>query len=378
MRLNAYESTFSMTGPVATACLDVSRDDESGARELELRWQALRDDLAQSGASDDALTRLEEAVLAPTGLPGGWGRVVAATGDRVLVDRVVPGRPRAHGWWGPMPHLMPVLEAESAAVTYLLARVDRTGADITVSARGEPVISATETVDGDDHHVRKVHAGGWSDLRYQHTVENVWESNAGEVADRIDRLAIEAAVDLVVVAGDVRATQLLQEAVSERTRERLHVLESGARNAGAADEPVTEQLTALREHVAAQRARGHVDAYLEQKGRGERAASGLAATVEALRRGQVEVLLVPQGWDDHEPAYVGDDPTLLALKSDELVSLGVREPVQAPVSDAVVRAAVGTDAQLVVVPDALLDMGGEPAAVLRFSDESTVHTSEEG
>jgi hypothetical protein len=378
MRLNAYDSAFATTGPVATACLDVSRDGESGARELELRWQALRDDLSQSGAADDVLTRLDEAVLAPTGLAGGWGRVVAATADRVLVDRVVPGRPRAHAWWDRLPHLMPLLEAESAAVTYLLAQVDRTGADITVSARGEPVISATESVEGEEHHVRKVHAGGWSDLRYQHTVENVWESNAGDVAARIDRLATEAAVDLVVVAGDVRATQLLRESVSERTRERLHVLDSGARNAGAADEPVTEQLTALREHTAAQRARGHVDTYLEQKGRGERAASGLAATVEALRRGQVEVLLVPQGWDDHEPAYLGDDPTLLGLKSDELVSLGVAEPVQAPVSDAVVRAAVGTDAQLVVVPEALLGMGGEPAAVLRFTDESTVHTSENG
>jgi hypothetical protein len=373
MRLDAFKEAFARPGPALSACLDVSKDDEAGQRELELRWEALREDLTESGAPAAALDRVGQLLTQDTGLGGGWGRVVVATADHVLVDRVFQGRPRAHGRWDELPHLMPLVNHISANVSHLLVVADRTGADISVSARGG---SWSETVEGDDNHIRKVHAGGWSELRYQHTVENVWEANAADVAARVDRLVTEAAVEIVAVAGDVRATQLLSDSVSTRTRELLHVLDGGGRNAGADEGSIREQLTALREHIALQRARQHVDTFLEEHGRAGRAASGLAATVDALRRGQVDVLLVPQGWDDHERAYFGPEAALLGLKSDDLVALGVREPRQAPVSDVVVRAAAGTDAELVVVPGHLLAMDGEPAAILRFADQSTMHDND--
>jgi hypothetical protein len=123
--------------------------------------------------------------------------------------------------------------------------------------------------------------------------------------------------------------------------------------------------------VAARRAASVVEVFLEQRDRGGRATAGLVATIDALRRAQVETLLVPPGWDEHEPAWFGPDPSLLGLKLDELTALGVQNPEQAPVVDVVLRAAAGTDARLVVVPEHLLPLEGEPAVLLRFTDPST-------
>lgn len=374
MHLATFAPAFSTPGPVATACLDVSRDSENGAVELELRWRALRGELAEQGAPDAALALVEERVMTEVGDSGGWGRAVAATAEDVLVDRLFPGRPRATGAWGPLPHLMPLLTAESAAVPYILVVADRVGADITVAAQGE---TSTESVEGEDFHIRKVKGGGWAQKRYFHGIENTWEANASDVAARIDRLVLESGAELVALAGDVRATQLVRDNVAERTRDLVHVLEGGGRADGAADDRLMDELTALRERRAFERVQGVVDVFVEQRERRGRAARGLAATVEALRRAQVDTLLVPPDWDDHEAAWFGPDPALLGLKMDDLTALGVENPQQGPVVDVIIRAAAGTDAQLVVVPDHLLPLDGEPAALLRFADESTAHTDKE-
>ena len=368
MHLGPFGDAFTRPGPVLTACLDISRDNESGATEHGLRWRALRADLVEQGATEPALALVEERLTQPVHEPGGWGRLVSATGEAVLVDRVFPGRPRAEGAWGALPHLMPLLTVESAAVPYILVQTDRVGADITVSARSG---SWSESIDGVEHQISKVNVGGWSHRRYHHGVENLWEKNAGDVAARIDRLVIETGAEVIGLAGDVRATQLVRDNIAERTRDLVHVLEGGGRSDGASDERLRAEMTSLTENVAARRAASVVEVFLEQRDRGGRATAGLVATIDALRRAQVETLLVPPGWDEHEPAWFGPDPTLLGLKLDELTALGVQNPEQAPVVDVVLRAAAGTDARLVVVPEHLLPLEGEPAVLLRFTDPST-------
>lgn len=368
MHLGQFSSAFDPPGPVVTACLDVSRDNESGATQLDLRWRALRADLAEQGANEAALGVIEQRLLQPVHEPGGRGRLVAAADDAVLVDRVFPGRPRAEGALGALPHLMPLLTVEAAAVPYILVETDRIGADITVSTGSG---AWSESVDGTDHHIRKVNVGGWAHRRYHEGVEDRWDKNAGQVAARIDRLAVETGAELVALAGDVRATQLVRDNVSERTSHLVHVLAGGGRSEGASDERLDAALSSLTERLAAERAASAAAAYLEQRESGGRAATGLVATIEALRRAQVDTLLVPPGWDEHEPAWFGPEPSLLGLKLDELTALGVAAPQQAPVVDVVLRAAAGTDARLVVVPEDLLALEGEPAAVLRFADPST-------
>src|SRR4051794_26044755 len=147
MRMAGFGAAFETTEPVLSACLDVSRDGENAGNQLDLRWQALREELTEAGAPAAAVERAGELLTQGTGLAGSWGRVVAVTAERTLVDRVFPGRPRAHGRWGTLPHLMPVIEAASATIPYALVVADRTGADITVSARAG---DWSESVDGGD------------------------------------------------------------------------------------------------------------------------------------------------------------------------------------------------------------------------------------
>lgn len=156
MHLRAFGGAFAAQGPMVTACLDVTRDNENAAAELDLRWRALREELADQGAPPGALDVVEERLLREIGEAGEWGRAVAATATEVLVDRVFPGRPRPHGVWSRLPHLMPLFDAESAAVAYILVEVDRVGADITVSARAG---TWSQSVEGEDHHIRKVAVG---------------------------------------------------------------------------------------------------------------------------------------------------------------------------------------------------------------------------
>jgi hypothetical protein len=190
------------------------------------------------------------------------------------------------------------------------------------------------------------------------------------VAGRVDRLANSTQAGIVAIAGDRRAVTLLQEAVSERTRPLVRVLEGGGRGENPEGRLPILVEAVLEEH-AARRASAAAELFEAERGRTGRAAAGLRATVAALRRAQVETLLIPPDWVLDEPGWWGPDAVLLGLKSDDLEALGVSGPQQAPVDDLVIRAAVGTDAHVVMIPDQILPLDGEPAAILRFADAST-------
>src|SRR5215218_8083082 len=49
MRLNRYTDVYDAAGPVLTATLDVSRDNENGEVEVAARWRELRAQLADMG-----------------------------------------------------------------------------------------------------------------------------------------------------------------------------------------------------------------------------------------------------------------------------------------------------------------------------------------
>lgn len=366
MRLGSLRTAFDLPGPMLTACLDVSRNNESAAAEIELRWRALRDELADAGAPDAALDAAEERLLEVSTVPGDCGRCVVTTGSGVAEDHVLPGRrPQSAGRWGLLPHLLPVVEFESAQVAHVYVEVDRTGADISVHA---PLGEWSESVEGSTHQISKVNAGGWSQGRYEQRAENLWERNASEVAQRVDVLVRTTGAELLVVAGETRAAQLLEDALAERSREILRSSSARGRADGVSPEALAQSREALLEEYATARARSAVAEFLEQRGRDERAAAGLQQTMAALAQAQVELLLLPEAWDPDAVAWFGSDATQVALDRASLDQLGVEQPHEAPVADVVLRAAAGTDARVLVVPAPLLDLGNEPAAVLRWAD----------
>lgn len=356
--LAELREVFSAEAPILTACLDVSRDNEDGETEVALRWRALREELAAQGAPEDLLDSVGARLVEATGMPGGWGRTVVANADGILLDRLTPGRPQGYATWAALPRVLPVALADAMFVPHLAVRVDRTEAEITVSGRaGE----WSETVEGGDGGpVHKTNAGGWAHLRWQHRVEETWERHARDFADRIDRLTARIRPEVIVLEGDPREVGEVQRALPERSSGLVRVLDGG---------PVEAVLAAH----AAQRSRDVADRFAEEAGNQRRAAFGRADVVAALRRAQVDTLLLPPAWSAPDGAWFGTDPLLLGLTADDVRALGDPDPRQGPLDDVLLRALVGSDATLAVVEEHMLGLGGEPAALLRFADDATPH-----
>jgi hypothetical protein len=192
-----------------------------------------------------------------------------------------------------------LLAAAQAAVPHVAVLTDRTGADM--AARVADDVARTERVTGRvTPHIHKPHAGGWSEPRFQHRAEAIWESNASEVADALTRLVDQVRPRFVAVAGDVRALQLLHEQAPKRVRELLEVVggEYGSLEAVFAEADKLVAATVRADN------RALLDRFAEELGQRDRAADGAAATRAALGTGAGVRVLDPAAGPGQAPAGV--------------------------------------------------------------------------
>jgi hypothetical protein len=349
---------------VATAYLDATRATESGATQVGLRWQALHAELDSQGADAGTLDAMAAAVREHRGVPGPHAQVLVATGGSVRYDGTLPNRPRREtARWARLPHLMPLVAQLGPVVPHVLAIVDRTGGEVVVHG---PQGEHREEFTGDEWPVHKASAGGWSELRYQHRTEKTWEDNARTVAEMVDAAVRRINAWLVVLAGDVKARHLVHEAVGEHTADLLVEVEEGARAAGADPGPLERAVQRLVRQKAAAEDAAVLDRFAEARGHGSGAAEGLAGTVAALQRAQVDTLLVVDDPSADGEAWVGPDPVHLALAADELSQLGVDAPVRDRLDAALVRAAAGTGAGILTLAPDQLALPDGLGALLRY------------
>ncbi len=377
MRLHWLRDVLDHPAPFVTMSLDASRGTPSGEQEVDLRVASLERELREAGAPGEVVDAAAEAARRPTGRGGSLGKLVVACADGVVLDLTLPTPPvREEAVVGPAPHLLPVVRALAASTPYLLVQVDRAGADLTwVGPTGG---SEHESVEGGHDVLHKIPGGGWSQRRYQSRVEDSWERNADAVAAEVDTVVGRHAPPVVVVTGDERAAGRLRDAVSPHTAERLQVLDGGGRAAGVDEQAVAEAVEeALAEHRQSVRT-AVAGRFRQGEGRQDVAAQGLTDVVEALRRAQVDELLLRDDPTSPLTLWIGPEPLQVAATSDEVTALGVERPQQVRADVALVRAVVGSDAG-VTLWDA--DTGGEVeltggvGAVLRWSDSSTPHDS---
>jgi hypothetical protein len=117
------------------------------------------------------------------------------------------------------------------------------------------------------------------------------------------------------------------------------------------------------------RDRDVLDRLAQDRGQG-RAVSGVRDVVDALRRAQVETLLLSDTAADAR-VVVGEDPLLLAVEASELADLGATATTEVPADRALIRAATGSGARVVALPAEALTEEDGVAALLRFVDDST-------
>jgi release factor family 2 len=360
-------------GPFATVCADVTHITENADTELDLRVRALADRLTEQGAPEPVVEAVRGRLL--EGNEGGEagtyrGRAVVAGADgTVLFDSPLAAAPRAEtAEWSSTPDLVAVLRALPGRVPHIVIVADRVGADITVATA--PGMPTTETtVEGDTHLMRKVKVGGWAHHRFQHNAENVWIHNVQRVIDEIDELVEPTGARFVLLAGDVRARQIFSDRATPKIQPLLVEMEEGGRAEGADRSVIDDRVQELiAEHEAAEDAR-----VLEQVAAASAhglALTGTAPVVEALRKAQVETLVLAEDADD-EQLLVGSTPLEIGVSQEDMAALGVTDAARVPVERALLRAAVGSNAGVVVVPRAAMPDDVPVAAVLRYTDEST-------
>ncbi|HWG99527.1 MAG TPA: Vms1/Ankzf1 family peptidyl-tRNA hydrolase [Pilimelia sp.] len=362
---------YDQPGPWASVYLDASHDTEDAAAAAGLRWRALRERLTDQGADPATVEALEAAVLDPPRRPGRVGLALFAAGGELRLSVPLAAPPRAElATWAPLPHVMPLVAQRGQEVPWLRVVADRLGADLEgVTMGGVP--RHQEITGGQRHPIHKASAGGWSELRFQHAVEESWRRNAGDTAAAAADLADEIGAEVLVVAGDVRAVTLLVDQLPERWRDRVVRTDAGSRAAGADPGQLDDVTIQAIAEVAARHTEDALDRYRQQYGNGAAAGTGLAAVVAALQRGQVDTVLMVDDASAAEELWIGPEPTQLALTADELRAMGVAQPQRVRADAALLRAVTGTDAALVLVGPGEAPLEGGVGALLRYADAGT-------
>ncbi len=367
MDLPDLSALLTAPGPFVTVHVESESAVEQAADAYDRLWKGTLQELQRLGVTDE----VREAVSAARGEHSGGGSrfVAASTADPsalVAVSLSAPPR-RPVVEVAPLPHLLPLVDDASARVPHVVVLADHAGADVTAYADTEHVAGSVDVV-GSAPDIRKVSVGGWSQMHYQHRAEEGWEANAREVVDVVARLADVVGAELVVAAGEDRQLVIVAEHLPHALRDRWVQVDGGRGHDGSSDLVQQRVRDVVARHVAT-RTLDLLEGYAQERGQGKRAAEGVEDVVAALRKAQVETLLVTTGAPEGAPLFYGPDPTSLATRASELSDLGVAEPQEGPMIDVLIRAALGTAADVQLVPHELgtAPQGGV-GAVLRYAD----------
>jgi Bacterial archaeo-eukaryotic release factor family 2 len=354
VNLDFLRPVYEQIGEYVSVYLDTDRAHEEAAQAIELRWHAAREELAAAGASPASLAAVAAAV--DGGGEAARGRAIFARDGAVAFAADLdspPRRPIAR--LAPLPHLMPLLAQHRAPVPYLLVSATHEGGEIV--AVGGTGAQWQDSIEGHGWPVHKTKVGGWSQDRYQRSVEEAWDENAKALAAEVTAVASRIGAGHVIVAGDVRARSLLLSHLATPLVESAAVIEEEI----AADSPaMAKAADRALSQWAERRSRERFDDWQARLAHGL-AVEGLAQVMAAFRDGQVSDLFVADDPTSTAAAWIGPAGHDLAVSRDELLERNVQDPVTDRADAALVRAVVLTDAELYFLPADLVETG-DPAA----------------
>ena len=375
MDLGFLRPLFGETGDYVSVYLDTDRSHENALTAIELRWQAARQRLAEAGASQASL----DAAAAVAGAPGeARGYAVFARAGAVAFTGALDAPPRREiARLAPLPHLMPLLAQRRPPIPHLRVSATRVGGEIVaVGGSGQ---GWRDWVSGQQWPVHKTKVGGWSQDRYQRSVEETWDENAKALAAEVDAVAGRIGARHVIVGGDLRARSLLLERLATPLRESATVFDE---EVSADSQAMTEAADRALSEWAGRHCRERFDDWQARLAHGL-AVQGLAPTMAAFRDGQVSDLFLADDPTSTASAWIGPAGSDLAASREELLELNVPAPAADRADAAIVRAIAHTDAELHFLPADLVETGNPEAcggiarpldgvcATLRFSLESS-------
>lgn len=356
-------------GPFLTLYLNTESAVPNAGQLSEKRWKSLRDQLSDAGVPDAVLEAVDPLV-GEAHLSGQTLAVVAAPDGVRHVEHHPQPPHRDIVQWAALASVGPIIEWRQKQLPHIIVLADRSGADFIVdrgdSQDGGP--AGRDQGEGDnvrsELEVEPSSVAGGTPRRNVHRAENAWADNARTEADTLTKLVDACSPRVVVAAGDVRAVQLLKEAVPDRVKNMMEVVEGARSDPGVSDELNAE----VGRQVASVSAEDTVSVLHQLRshlGQGYGAAEGAQAVLDALRKSQVELLVFHDDPDDDRTAWFGPDPGQVAKTNTELEFLGVERPRRARLMDVALLGALGTGASVRFVPH-----GGGPSedlgALLRW------------
>lgn len=381
--LSALTGLFDQPGPFVTVYLETESAVEDAATRLETRWKDVVRDLQEQGVDE---TTIDALTAARGGHELGGTRVLIAAGGAVQYARSLPeGTDTTLVRVGPLPYLLPLVDWAQTRVPYLVVLTDRQGADVLAyTDGGDPAESVS--ADSDRHPVHKTGAGALAAQHHQLKVEENWKANAKDAAETVRKVAQDVDAQVIVVGGDVHAIELLREHLPQPLSGRVVTITGGRHQDGSDEHVADEVLEALAGRLRDQIADALGD-FAKYRDRATEiaqshpgtdgveyalnAANGVPDVVAALQKAQVGTLLLASDLEETNPLFFGPAPTMLSTKASKLEQMGVSDPQQGSLVDVLLRAAIGTDAEVLMVPAGTPDSpDGGVGALLRYSDNA--------
>lgn len=343
---------------------DVSGAVDDPQRMEALRRRKLQEGLQSAGAPAEDIEAIDSVIIEDPGVPSPVCRFILARNGAIELSHVLPGAPVApdQSGYGPVPNLVPLLTHCPDTFNYLVVEAGRDGGEIELYSTDDAAPVSVMTYEGRTDVIHKPQAGGWAHDKYQRHSEETWRQNTGKLAETVDDLVREHRPRVVILAGDVRASTLLEEHLASASRKVLSTVATYTRPGGASDDALKEHLTRQLERVVEKSRLGALDHLANQRGR--HGVTGVGSVVHALQQAQVDTLLLdPERLGDHELLALAAEPWIAAAPEE---ALGAEVLARVPAQVAMVRSALLTDATVMFVKPGELPDHADVAATLRW------------
>lgn len=364
MHLRALAPLLTAQGPFATLYLPTHRRTDNAGPAFDVLWKDVLRQLDDAGV--DRATR--DALDAGRGshTDGGTVVLVGAAGELLLRVALPEAQDTTLVRVGTLPALLPLLDWAQTRVPHLVVLADRRGADVLGYGDGDEP-TQVGTVDESRHPVHKVRSGGWNERRYQRNVEDSWAQTGRDIAAAVEQIARDVSARVILLGGDEREVGLVRDALPTDLAALVTTIDGQRAEDGGSDHVAEAVLQGLAGHLAAE-VEDLLERFATYRGRATKdrarpltddegnhdvalnAADGPSEVVEALRMAQVGTLLLSEDLDEARRVWIGPQPLHLGLTHEEITALGADEPVEAPLGDALARAALGSDAEVRFVP----------------------------
>lgn len=353
MKLDFLRPLYDEIGGYVSVYLDTDRVREY-PQAVGLRWRAAREQLTAAGASPATLDTVARA-LADRDLAAPGTAVFARDGGVTMSAGLHAPPRRQIARLATLPHLMPLLAQQPPPVPHLRVAATRAGGEIVaVEGTGDWWRHWTTSRDWPLH---KTSVGGWSQDRFQRSVEETWEENAKALAAEVTKAAAAFGAQHVIVAGDVHARSLLMARLPKQLRESAVVVEE---EVAADSQLLADAADRALAAWADQDVRARFADWQARLAHGQ-AVEGLAAAMTALRDAQAVDVFVADDPASTATAWTGPAGQDIAASAGELRDRQVADPVLDRADAALVRAMATTNAELHFLPEDLVETGN-PAA----------------